>query len=49
MNHIKLNSCPSTQDYLRNFLEKFDGDQQVLVSSLKQTQEGEVDQIPGKP
>ena len=38
MKHLKLNTCPSTQSYLKHFLEKFDGNQQVLVSSLKQTQ-----------
>ena len=40
MNHLKLNSCPSTQSYLRDFLEKFDGDQQILVSSLKKQTQG---------
>ena len=29
---------PLYSSYLKNFLEKFDGNQQVLVSSTKQTQ-----------
>ena len=39
MNHIKLNKCPSTQDYLKHLVEKFPDalKKDVLVTSLEQT------------